>query len=224
MAASRAGSEAGLDKPFSEACERNRGPILEVLREHLGGRRRVLEIGSGSGQHAVHFAAALPALTWQASDVAAHLPGIRAWLDDAGLPNTPPPLLLDVDGTWPGEEFDAAFSANTLHIMGWAQVQAMFAMLNDVLADDATVVIYGPFNYGGRFTSASNAAFDANLKARDARMGIRDFQAVNLLAGQAGLALLEDRAMPANNRCLVWGRSARPGTPAPRKSGGPAPT
>lgn len=207
MAASRAASEPGLNKPFSVACERNRGPILEVLREHLSGRRQVLEIGSGSGQHAAYFAAALPMLTWQASDVAAHLPGIRAWLDDAALPNTPPPLSLDVDGAWPGSKFDAAFSANTLHIMAWAQVEATFARMRDVLAGDATLVIYGPFNYAGRFTSASNAAFDASLKARDPRMGIRDFEAVNRLAGQAGLALLEDRAMPANNRCLVWRRA-----------------
>ena len=209
MAASRAASERGLNKPFSVACERNRAPILEVLREHLSGRRQVLEIGSGSGQHAAHFAAALPMLTWQTSDVAAHLPGIRAWLDGAALPNTPPPLLLDVEGTWPGRKFDAAFSANTLHIMAWKQVETTFARIAEVLADDATLVIYGPFNYAGRFTSASNAAFDTSLKARDSRRGIRAFEEVNLLAGQAGLALLEDRAMPANNRCLIWRRGGR---------------
>ena len=180
-----------------------------MLREHLSGRRQVLEIGSGSGQHAVHFAAALPMLTWQASDVAAHLPGIHAWLDGAALPNTPPPLLLDVEGAWPGRKFDAAFSANTLHIMAWKQVETTFARIAEVLADDATLVIYGPFNYAGRFTSASNAAFDMSLKARDPRMGIRAFEEVNLLAGQAGLALLEDRAMPANNRCLIWRRGGR---------------
>ena len=196
-------------KPWSAACERNREPILAVLREQFADRQRVLEVGSGTGQHAVHFAAALPLLVWQTSDRPEWLPGIRLWLAEAGLPNTPPPIELDVRGPWPGERFDAVFSANTLHIMGWPEVEALFAGLPAVLADDARLTIYGPFNYGGCFTSASNAAFDAGLRADDPKRGIRDFEAVDALARGIGFELVEDLAMPANNRCLSWRRPGK---------------
>jgi SAM-dependent methyltransferase len=193
--------------PDAPSCERNREPILQVLREHFAGRRRVLEIGSGTGQHAVHFAAAMPWLQWQCSDRAENLSGIDAWLAHAALPNTPPPLELDVaQGPWPAPSFDAAFSANTLHIMGWAEVERFFAGLGRTLAADAVLVVYGPFNYDGKFTSESNRAFDASLKARDPRMGIRDAEAVDVLAAAIGLRLHDDVAMPANNRCRVWRR------------------
>ena len=284
-----------IDKPVSPSCERNREPILAVLREHFADRHHVLEIGSGSGQHAVFFAAAMPWLTWQCSDRADYLPGIRAWLDEAALPNTPAAVELDVAGAWPvlllplplagegwgegtrkpmadegdgnrglrggpigarphtpmvlpagrppfghlaprpafarsaqafivarangsqallftpqaGEgntRFDAAFSANSLHIMGWPEVEAFFAGLGSALADDATLVVYGPFNYGGAYSSDSNREFDQWLRARDPRSAIRDFEAVDALARAIGLALVDDVAMPANNRCLVWRR------------------
>ena len=193
-------------KPLAEACERNRGPILEVLREHFADRRHVLEIGSGTGQHAVHFAAALPQLVWQTSDVDANLPGIRLWLEESGLPNLPPPITLDVTGVWPHTRFDAVFTANTLHIMGWPEVRTLFAALPGVLASDATLAVYGPFNYDGRYTSPSNASFDEWLKARSPQSGIRDFAAVDELARSIGFALVEDRPMPANNRTLIWRR------------------
>ncbi|MGN7727162.1 DUF938 domain-containing protein [Luteimonas sp. 22616] len=196
-----------IDKPFAPACERNREPILDVLREHFARRHRVLEIGSGTGQHAVYFAAAMPWLEWQCSDRAEHLPGIRMWLDEAGLPNTPPPLELDVArGPWPAPGFDAVFSANTLHIMGWPDVVALFAGMAGVLADSASVVVYGPFNDGGAYTSDSNREFDGWLKARDPRSGIRDVEAVDALARAIGLQRVADVAMPANNRCLAWRR------------------
>lgn len=199
---------AGVDKPFSAACERNREPILGVLREHFADRRHVLEIGSGTGQHAVCFAAALPHLIWQSSDREENLPGIRAWLTEAGLPSTPPPIGFDVAaGPWPRQRFDAAFSANTLHIMSWSDVEALFAGLPGITTADAKLVIYGPFNYAGQFTSASNAAFDASLKRQAPHMGIRDAAAVDDLARAAGFDLLDDRAMPANNRCRVWQRA-----------------
>lgn len=193
-----------MEKPDAPSCARNREPILGVLREHFSARRDVLEIGSGTGQHAVFFAAALPHLCWQTSERAENLAGIQAWLDEARLPNTPPPLDLDVFGAWPVRSFDAVFSANTLHIMSWKAVEQLFACLPAVMSDDAMLVIYGPFNYDGRFTSESNAAFDAWLRAKGAHQGIRDFAAVDALARQAGLRLIEDRAMPSNNRCLVW--------------------
>lgn len=193
-----------MEKPDAPSCAKNRDPILEVLRRHFADRHHVLEIGSGTGQHAIYFAQQLPHLIWQTSDRAENLPGIRAWLDDAALPNTPPPLEFDVQGRWPGQRYDAIFSANTLHIMPWEAVEALFAGLQGIMAGDAKLVVYGPFNYGGKFTSHSNAAFDRWLKDRGPHQGIRDIEKVDGLAKKAGLELIEDRAMPSNNRCLVW--------------------
>ena len=195
-----------MNKPSSPACERNRDPILAVLREYLAGARRVLEIGSGTGQHAAYFAGHLPQLIWQASDREENLPGIRAWLDEAALPNTPPPLPLDVTGPWPDDRFDAVFSANTLHIMAWSEVEQLFARLPQVTHSGATLIIYGPFNNDGRYSSESNAAFDRSLRTRGSHMGIRDAEAVGALATRAGFTLIDDIAMPANNRCRVWRR------------------
>lgn len=195
-------------KPFSDACERNRAPILDVLRQHFADRRHVLEIGSGTGQHAVHFAAALPQLTWQTSELESNLAGIRLWLEESHLPNLPQPIAIDVTGAWPDTRYDAIFSANTLHIMSWREVRTLFAALPKVLTADAVLAVYGPFNYDGRFTSPSNAAFDASLRQRSPDSGIRDFAAVDELAGSIGFALVEDRPMPANNRTLVWRRTA----------------
>jgi cyclopropane fatty-acyl-phospholipid synthase-like methyltransferase len=194
------------DKPYSPSSERNREPILAVLRNWLANRRHVLEIGSGTGQHAVHFAAALPHLIWQSSDRAANLAGIRQWLDEASLPNTPSPLELDVMGTWPSDRYDAIFSANTLHIMAWPEVEHMFRTLPSITTDDACLAVYGPFNIEGRFTSESNAAFDRDLKMRGAHMGIRDTADVDALAASAGFDIVEDVAMPANNRLRLWKR------------------
>jgi cyclopropane fatty-acyl-phospholipid synthase-like methyltransferase len=191
-------------KQFSDACERNKDPILAVLRAHFSDRERVLEIGSGTGQHAAYFAEQLPTLIWQASDRAENLPSIRAWLDEAALPNTPAPIEFDVTQRWPRGRYDAMFSANTLHIMSWTEVESLFVHLPSIAAQDAKLAIYGPFNYDGRFTSDSNAAFDRSLKSRGAHMGIRDFEAVNALARDAGFALIDDVPMPANNHLLIW--------------------
>ncbi len=195
-------------KPFSPATARNQDVILDVLRERFADRTNVLEIGSGTGQHAVHFALALPQLTWQTSDVAANLPGICQWLEEARRPNTPPPLTFDVNGTPPVGRFDAIYSANTLHIMGWPEVQRLFTLLPALMTDDSMLTVYGPFNYAGAFTSPSNAAFDASLRVDHPQRGIRDFEAVDALAQAAGLTLADDRAMPANNRCITWRRAS----------------
>ena len=195
-----------MEKPHAPSTEKNREPILAVLREHFAGCPEVLEIGSGTGQHAIFFAAAMPHLMWQTSDCPENLPGIAAWLAEAALPNTPPPFALDVVGDWPERRYDAIFSANTLHIMPWEAVVRLFARLPEVLAADARVAVYGPFNYGGSFTSESNAAFDRWLKEKAPHQGIRDFEKVNELAALAGLGLIEDRAMPSNNRCVTWQR------------------
>ncbi|WP_296894429.1 DUF938 domain-containing protein [Thiobacillus sp.] len=194
-----------IDKPFSESCVQNRDPILAILRPLFADRRHVLEIGSGTGQHAVYFAADLPHLVWQTADVPQHHPGIQAWLEKAALPNVLPPLALDVnDSAWRSGRYDAVFSANTLHIMGWPEVERFFAGVGAVLEAGGILAVYGPFNYGGRYTSESNARFDAWLKARDPASGVRDFEAVDALARSQGLVLQQDIAMPANNRTLVW--------------------
>lgn len=206
-------TDAMRPKPHSPSCERNRDPILAVLREHFAERREVLEIGSGTGQHAVYFAAAMLWLRWQCTDAQAGLSGIRQWLAEAALPNTSEPFALQavldpVPGLSPSppSRYDAVFSANTLHIMGWPEVEAFFAGLVNVLADDAVVAVYGPFNRDGAFSSDSNREFDGWLKARDPRSGIRDFEAVNALAEAIGLHSIADIEMPANNRMLVWRR------------------
>ncbi len=195
------------DKPFAESCVQNREPIIAVLRDVFADRRRVLEIGSGTGQHAVYFAPELPHLVWQTADVAQHHAGIRAWLEDAALPNVLPPLALDVSQPdWRSGRYDAVFSANTLHIMGWPEVEKFFEGVGEVLEAGGVLAVYGPFNYNGAFTSDSNARFDAWLKALDPASGVRDFEAVNALARAQGLVLQQDIAMPANNRTLVWHR------------------
>ncbi|MBT9589371.1 MAG: DUF938 domain-containing protein [Thiobacillus sp.] len=194
-------------KPFSESCVQNRGPILTVLREVFADRSKVLEIGSGTGQHAVDFGAALPHLRWQTADVRPHHAGIQLWLNDAALPNVLPPIELDVNQQdWRRGRYDAVFSANTLHIMGWPEVGQFFEGIGSVLEAGGVLVIYGPFNYNGAFTSESNARFDAWLKSRDPVSGVRDFEAVDALARAQGLSLQQDIAMPANNRTLVWKR------------------
>lgn len=190
-------------KPFSEASERNRAPILAVLQDVLARSTLVLEIGSGTGQHAAYFAAALPHLEWQPTDVAGHLPGIRQWTD--GIANVRAPITLDVDGPWPEVPADAAYSANTCHIMSWPQVERLFHGLGEMKTLEV-FCLYGPFSYGGKHTSASNASFDAMLRARDPLSGVRDAHAIAALAGAAGLSLAEDNPMPANNRLLVFRR------------------
>jgi hypothetical protein len=185
------------DLPYSAACERNKGAILERLVTLLAHPARVLEIGAGTGQHAAYFAPELPHLVWQASDVRANLPGIREW----GIE----PIELDVDGAWPRIDADAVFSANTTHIMSWLQVERMFEEIGRI-ASVKLLCLYGPFNYGGKHTSESNARFDAMLRARDPASGLRDSEAIVALAAREGFALLEDNAMPANNRLLVFVR------------------
>ena len=205
-------------KPLAPACERNQGPILDVLRHYFSDRRRVLEIASGTGQHAVFFAPAFPNAVWQTSDVDENLPGIRMWLDEAALPNLPPPLTLDVTGSWPDDRCDAIFSANSLHIMPWSAVEQFFAGVGRVLEPGGILAVYGPFNYNGSYTSDSNREFDVWLKQRSAQSAIRDFEAVDGLANRIGCQLVKDHAMPANNRLLVWRRQASASPPSPRPS------
>jgi hypothetical protein len=205
----------------SEACERNKEPIREVLAQAFAHSHKVLEVGSGTGQHAVHFAAHFPHLVWQPSDTGEYLPGLRERIATERRARKPPagahegpanllaPLGLDVrELPWKMEPVDALFTANTLHIMSWPTVRDLFRGLGTLLAAPAVLCIYGPFRYDGRYTSASNAEFDRFLQARDPASGIRNFEDVNSLAREQGFTLQADHAMPANNQLLIWQKSA----------------
>ena len=204
---------------LSEACERNKEPILAVLREELAGSTRVLEVGSGTGQHAVYFAAALPQLVWQPSELAENLAPLAERVRLEGGANLREPLALDVRAEpWPVTAADAVFSANTLHIMAWDAVREFFRGVGALLAPAGVLCVYGPFRFGGRHTSDSNAAFDRYLRERDPASGVRDFEALDAEAQARGLRFTANHAMPANNRTLVWRRAplagrARAGTP-----------
>jgi cyclopropane fatty-acyl-phospholipid synthase-like methyltransferase len=200
-----------MEKPFSQSCENNKEPILNVLREAFRKASFVLEIGSGTGQHTVHFARNLPHLIWQPTDLAENIPGMKIWFDEANLPNINEPIVLNVsDAMWPVGEADAIFSANTFHIMAKSKIECMFDGMVPVINDGGTLCIYGPFNYGGRYTSESNEKFDAWLRELDPQSAIRDFEWVNSLAERIGLKLVKDHEMPANNRLLEWRKSTRP--------------
>ncbi len=194
-----------MSKPYSASCDNNREPIFSVLEGLFENCCSVLEIGSGTGQHAVYFAERLPQLVWQCSDLEENHAGIRQWLGEAALPNTPPPLLLDVKShDMSPLKFDAVFSANTIHIMGWDAVRSMIQGVGQILSEGGLFILYGPFNYGYKYTSDSNARFDEWLRQRDPVSGIRNFEDVEELANEAQLTLHEDIAMPANNRILCW--------------------
>ena len=192
-------------KQFSEACEQNKSPILTVLRETFRDARCILEIGSGTGQHAVHFARHLPHLHWQTSDLTDNHASISAWIAESGLANITLPLELDVTaGPWPRQRYDAVFSANTTHIMSWPAVRCMFAGIGTLLGCGGVFSLYGPFNYDNAYTSPSNARFDDWLRDRDPGSGIRNFEDLDALARTHGMTLLADHEMPVNNRLLVW--------------------
>ena len=199
-------------KPFAQSCENNKDVILEVLGTEFASAQRVLELGSGTGQHAVHFAKRLPQLLWLTSDFEEHHDGINAWLSEAGLANVRAPVSLDVnEEDWRVEPVDAVYSANTMHIMSWESIKNMFDGIGRVLQLTGLLALYGPFNYDGDYTSASNADFDRFLRSRDPLGGIRNFEDMDALANRQGLRLLTDHAMPANNRLVVWRRDTQAG-------------
>ena len=203
--------------PFSQACENNKAPILEAISQAFSSSNLVLEIGTGTGQHAVHFAQALPHLTWQTSDQACYIDGINAQLNqarsqgDRGTDNLSPPLILDVTQPWPLSShqagIDGVFTANTLHIMAKEMVEAFFIGVGKHLRTQGNLCIYGPFNYAGNYTSESNARFDTWLAQQDPRSAIRDIEWIVQLAETQGLRLVGDHSMPANNRLLHFVKS-----------------
>ncbi|MEM7400856.1 MAG: DUF938 domain-containing protein [Pseudomonadota bacterium] len=192
-------------KQYSESCEQNKAPILEVLKQVFHDSKNTFEVGSGTGQHAVYFAKHLPHLTWHPSDLKENLLGIQAWLHDASLENVKPPIEFDVLSPPVNlGRFDAVFTANSLHIMSWSMVQAFFQVVSNLLEQQGKLLVYGPFSYQGAHTSLSNERFDLYLKQRNPDSGVRDFVDVDQLAKNEGLELVEDYAMPANNRSLLW--------------------
>lgn len=199
-----------MNKPFAPACERNRSAIFEVLKQYDIGEGRLLEIGSGTGQHAVYFASFFPLLHWVCSDLEDNHEGIKSWLKEVKLPNIHGPEKLKVGrDDFPGKRpFDYVFSANTLHIMSWKEDKALFKLLGKRLREPALVFFYGPFNYNGTYTSESNKDFDIFLKERDSQSGIRNFEDVESSMKKNGFKLLKDHEMPANNRLLVFERMA----------------
>ncbi|CAM4417262.1 DUF938 domain-containing protein [Pseudoalteromonas ostreae] len=195
-----------MTKPFSQACENNKNPILSVITAYLAQVESVLEVGSGTGQHSVHFAANLPHLQWHTSDRLVNHNGIKQWLDEAKLDNLHAPVELDLNRPWPVNTVDAIYTANTLHIVSKPLVEQFFTGVNKHLASKGLVCIYGPFKYNGNFTSESNQRFDEFLNQQDSQSGIRDFEWVQQLAEQVGLMLVDDIAMPANNQLLIFKR------------------
>lgn len=176
----------------------------------LTNAQQVLEIGSGTGQHAIYFSQHLPHLLWQSSDRVENHPSINAWITEQGSARTPAPLALDVaDNVWPAQIYDAVFTANTCHIMHWAEVEKMVAGVSQLLTQTGIFIIYGPFNYGGQFTSVSNQEFDAALKRQASHRGIRDIADLQELATQHQFNLHADLEMPANNRLLIFKKSAK---------------
>jgi cyclopropane fatty-acyl-phospholipid synthase-like methyltransferase len=194
-------------KPHSEACERNRDPILKVLQQWLQSPGTVLEIGAGTGQHAAYFAQHLPHLMWIPTDREENLAGVAQWVADAGAANLRQPLKLDVTSAeWPLDQADYVFTANTAHIMSWTQVESMFQGVGQRLVPNGLFCLYGPVNREGEFTSETNRAFDSMLRARDPLMGIRDDRALIALGQRCALALVADNPMPACNRLLIWSK------------------
>jgi SAM-dependent methyltransferase len=200
------------EKPYAEYAARNAGPIIEILEREFRDSQSVLEIGSGTGQHAVTFAAALAHLHWQTSDLDANHAGINAWIESSGLDNVRAPLSVDVRTAELGaDSFDAAFSSNTAHIMGIDAVERMYSLIGTALRESGVFCLYGPFRCDGEFNTPSNAGFDADLRGRDPEMGVRDLETLDGFAAANGLRRLRLYAVPSNNYVAVWRKQgARP--------------
>jgi len=193
-----------MTKPYSQACENNKQPILDILKPLLVQHKKVLEVGSGTGQHAVYFGQHMPHLNWQTSDLAINHPGINQWINDAEVTNVLAPVAIDFNQAWPVDNVDVIYTANTLHIVSFPLVEQFFSAVSQHLSAGGLLCIYGPFNYNGQFTSPSNANFELWLKSRDSQSGIRDFESIIKLGQSAGLQLIDDHEMPANNRFLIF--------------------
>ena len=197
-----------MDKPFSQACENNQHPILLILQKYLKGAEKILEVGSGTGQHAFYFANHFPNISWQTSDLLCNHQGINAWIKESAHKNIKAPFFLDVTDktSWPKQCYDVIFSANTCHIMSWEGVGAMFALVGSHLKSQGYFFCYGPFNRDGKFTSPSNQSFDASLRKQNEKMGLRNLEEITKLAHANAFTLNKIHTMPANNMMLVFGK------------------
>lgn len=193
------------DLPVAPACLRNQQPIAELLQQEIADHSVVLELGSGTGQHAWYITEQIPTLIWQPSDLSESIPAINAWRAKSSQDNFLPPLVLDItQDLWPVKQVDAVFSANLVHYVGWPKVRAMMSGIARVLRDQGLALFYGPFNYDGQFTSDGNESLDACLRDRDPESGIKDFEQIVLAARKEKLRLVKDIEMPANNRMLFF--------------------
>ncbi len=191
-------------KPFADSCVQNQDVILEQLQQLCPHPANVLEIGSGTGQHAVYFSMHLQHLNWYTSDRLENHAGIKLWLNESGLSNAYYPVELDVrQKNWTDLSIDIVFSANTVHIMSLSEVEALFNGVGKLLNDSGMLILYGPFNYNG-YTAESNARFDIWLKQQDPKSGIKEFELLNSLAKQSSLVFSEQIDMPVNNKILCW--------------------
>jgi cyclopropane fatty-acyl-phospholipid synthase-like methyltransferase len=193
-----------MNKPYSESCEQNKDVILSTIQPYLFDGARILEIGSGTGQHAVYFTLHKPKIVWQPSDRVEYLSGIEAWVNDAAHSNIPSVIELDVLKQWPHESYDLLFTANSFHIMSNKAVKTCFEKAGSCLIEKGHFIVYGPFNYNSQYTSSSNQRFDGLLKANNPDSGIKDIEWVCQIAQQVGWHLIDDIEMPANNRILIW--------------------
>jgi len=195
-----------MNKPFAQSCEENKAVILAQLRKLFEQSQQCLEIGSGTGQHAVHFAEHLPHIHWQPTELKENIAGIKLWIQESTANNILNPVELDIrNEAWPFRSlFDAAFTANTLHIISLELVEKLFTGAGKALTSQGLLVTYGPFNYNGEFSSESNARFDLWLKQRDPLSGIRDIDELKKFAADNEIILINDIEMPVNNRLLVW--------------------
>lgn len=194
-----------MNRPYAESCDENKQAILDVIKQVFCNSGTLLEIGSGTGQHAVYFSQHLPHLNWQPTEMEENIEAIKLWMQDADHDRIAHPQVLDVSHqAWSFSDIDYVFTANTTHIVSWSHVMSMFNGVAQILKSGGQFAQYGPFNYNGEYTSESNARFDQWLKGRDAQSGIRNFQDLEQLAAVNGMTLVKDYEMPANNRILVW--------------------
>lgn len=203
-------NENTYEKRFSEACERNKDPILAVLKEIFPKQGLVLEIASGTGQHAIHFASNLPDITWQPSDMDPELrSSVHAWRAEFNLENLNAPVHLDVTSeNWPVENADVMMCANMIHIAPWEACIGLLEGAGRILHEDGILCMYGPYKVGGKHTAPSNESFDQSLRARDASWGIRNLDDVAFEARRRGLHLIKTVKMPSNNFCVIYRKTA----------------
>ena len=191
-------------RKYSQACEQNKEPILNILKQVFKNNKKILEIGSGTGQHAAYFSRHLPHLIWQPSDLKENHSSIESWMEE-DITNIEKPIELDISQhPWPSVSVDGIFAANVFHIISWEVITHFFLGVDEILNKNGVVLIYGPFSYAGKHTSQSNEDFDRYLRQRDPLSGVRDIVDLDNLAQSVGLKLIEDYPMPVNNKCLVW--------------------